>query len=90
MKFFLDYERSELAKMFSPPFRATQIFKAVYQHGIDDFESMTDLPKAQRASLATEWDIKLPAVHKRFDIFGVLVLAGVTGLSNANFAEWLT
>jgi 23S rRNA (adenine2503-C2)-methyltransferase len=67
MKFFFDYERSELAKMFSPPFRATQIFKAVYQHGIDDFEAMTDLPKAQRTSLATEWDIKLPAVHRRFD-----------------------
>jgi 23S rRNA (adenine2503-C2)-methyltransferase len=67
MKFFFDYERSELAKMFSPPFRATQIFKAVYQHGIDDFEAMTDLPKVQRASLATEWDIKLPAVDRRFD-----------------------
>src|SRR5437870_4072411 len=67
MKFFFDYDRSELAKMFTPPFRATQIFKAVYQHGIDDFEAMTDLPKVQRASLAQEWDIKLPAVHRRFD-----------------------
>src|SRR5262245_9857023 len=67
MKFFLDYERSELTKIFTPSFRATQIFKAVYQHGIDDFEAMTDLPKAQRASLAAEWNIKLPAVHRRFD-----------------------
>jgi 23S rRNA (adenine2503-C2)-methyltransferase len=67
MKFFFDYERSELAKIFTPSFRATQIFKAVYQHGIDDFAAMTDLPKAERASLAEEWDIKLPAVHRRFD-----------------------
>jgi 23S rRNA (adenine2503-C2)-methyltransferase len=67
MKFFFDYERSELAKIFTPSFRATQIFKAVYQHGIDEFAAMTDLPKAERASLAEEWDIKLPAVHRRFD-----------------------
>ena len=67
MKFFFDYERSELAKIFTPSFRATQIFKAVYQHGIDHFAAMTDLPKAERASLAEEWDIKLPAVHRRFD-----------------------
>jgi 23S rRNA (adenine2503-C2)-methyltransferase len=67
MKFFFDYERSELAEMFQPSFRATQIFKSVYQHWIDDFEAMTDLPKALRSSLAAEWDIKLPAVHRRFD-----------------------
>src|SRR5437016_4084461 len=28
---------------------------------------MTDLPKSFRAALAEEWDIKLPAVHRRFD-----------------------
>ena len=67
MKFFFDYERAELAEIFSPSFRATQIYKAVYQHWIDDFEAMTDLPKASRAPLAAEWDIKLPAVHRRFD-----------------------
>jgi 23S rRNA (adenine2503-C2)-methyltransferase len=67
MKFFFDYEQSELAAMFDPSFRATQIYKSVYQHGLDDFESMTDLPKPLRASLAEEWNIKLPAVHRRFD-----------------------
>ena len=67
MNFFFDYERYELAKIFTPSFRATQIFKAVYQHGIDDFEAMTDVPKAQRASLAKDWDIQLPVVHRRFD-----------------------
>jgi 23S rRNA (adenine2503-C2)-methyltransferase len=67
MKFFFDYERSELAEIFDPPFRATQIYKSVYQRWFDDFELMTDLPKAFRAELASEWDIKLPVIHRRFD-----------------------
>jgi 23S rRNA (adenine2503-C2)-methyltransferase len=67
MKFFFDYERPELAEVLRPPFRANQLYKAVYQHWVDDFQLMTDLPKALRASLAEEWDIKLPCVHRRFD-----------------------
>ncbi len=67
MRFLFDYERPELASIFDPPFRATQIYKSVYQRGFDDFELMTDLPKPLRASLAAEWDIRLPAVHRRFD-----------------------
>ncbi|HLH29656.1 MAG TPA: hypothetical protein VKY31_00535, partial [Terriglobia bacterium] len=67
MKFFFDYERPELAEVFHPSFRATQIYKSVYQRWFDDFESMTDLPKAFRAELANEWNIKLPPVHRRFD-----------------------
>ena len=67
MKFFFDYERSELAETFDPPFRSTQIYKSVYQRWFDDFDSMTDLPKAFRAELASEWDIKLPVIHRRFD-----------------------
>src|SRR5262245_43015121 len=67
MKFFFDYERSELAEVFQPSFRATQICKSVYQRWFHDFELMTDLPKPLRASLATEWDIHLPPVHRRFD-----------------------
>jgi 23S rRNA (adenine2503-C2)-methyltransferase len=67
VKFFFDYERPELAEILQPAFRATQIYQSVYQRWIDDFELMTDLPKATRASMAQEWDIKLPAVHRRFD-----------------------
>ncbi len=67
MKFFFDYGRPELAELFDPPFRATQIYKSVYQRWFDDFELMTDLPKPFRVSLAGEWDIKLPPVHRRFD-----------------------
>jgi 23S rRNA (adenine2503-C2)-methyltransferase len=69
MKFFFDYERPELAESFHPSFRATQIYKSVYQRWFDDFELMSDLPKPLRAELAAEWDIKLPPVHRRFDSF---------------------
>src|SRR6266513_829519 len=67
MKSFFDYERPELAEVFQPSFRATQIYKSVYQRWFDDFDLMTDLPKAFRASLASEWAIKRPPVHRRFD-----------------------
>src|SRR2546428_6191159 len=67
MKFFFDYEKPELAAIFDPSFRATQIYKSVYQRSFEDFDLMTDLPKPFRAALAKEWDIKLPAVHRRFD-----------------------
>jgi 23S rRNA (adenine2503-C2)-methyltransferase len=67
MRFFFDYERPELAEIFHPRFRATQIYKSVYQRWFNNFELMTDLPKAFRAALAEEWSIQLPAVHRRFD-----------------------
>ena len=67
MKSFFDYEWPELAELFHPSFRATQIFKSVYQLWLDDFELMTDLPKLLRSSLSEEWNVKLPPVHRRFD-----------------------
>jgi 23S rRNA (adenine2503-C2)-methyltransferase len=67
MKRFFDYERPKLADIFDPSFRSTQIYKSVYQRWFDDFDLMTDLPKALRVSLAQDWDIKLPAIHRRFD-----------------------
>ena len=67
MNFFFDYERPELAEIFQPPFRATQIYKAVYQRWLTDFDQISELPRASRASFAEEWDIRLPEVHRRFD-----------------------
>jgi 23S rRNA (adenine2503-C2)-methyltransferase len=67
MKSFFDYERPELAEIFHPSFRATQIYKSVYQRWFENFELMTDLPMASRRSLNEEWNIKLPAIHRRFD-----------------------
>jgi len=63
MKFFFDYERKEVAE----DYRSTQIYKAVYQRWLADFESITDLPKSLRSTLAGEWNIQLPRIHRRFD-----------------------
>jgi len=67
MKSFFDFERPELAELFHPSFRATQIYKSVYQRWLDKFESMTDLPMTSRRSLSEEWNINLPPIHRRFD-----------------------
>ena len=69
MNFFFDFERPELAERFNPSFRATQIYKSVYQRWFDDFQLMTDLPRPFRAELAQEWDIRLPRIQRRFDSF---------------------
>jgi 23S rRNA (adenine2503-C2)-methyltransferase len=86
MKFFFDYERPRLAEVLDPPFRATQIYKSVYQRWFDDFELMTDLPKSLRASLACEWNIKPPAIHRRFDSTDG-TRRYLVGLSDGEFAE---
>ncbi len=67
MKLFFDYERPELAEMFDPSFRGTQLYKAVYQRWFDHFDAMTDLPKAFRAALADDWQVQPLPVHRRFD-----------------------
>ena len=36
----------------SKPFHGRNLFKWVHKHGVDDFDAMTDLPKAFRAQLA--------------------------------------
>ncbi len=48
-----------------PAYRARQIFQGVYQRGLRDFDSMTDLPQALRQRLATAIDLTLPTIHKR-------------------------
>jgi len=67
MTFFFDIGRRELAERVQPAFRANQIYNSVYHRWLDDFEMMTDLPKALRSQLAAEWGIKLPPVHRRFE-----------------------
>ena len=67
MRFFFDYEKSELVSIFDPAYRATQLYRSVYQKCLDDFQLMTDLPKVLRASLSAEWNIRMPEVHRRFD-----------------------
>jgi 23S rRNA (adenine2503-C2)-methyltransferase len=67
MRSLFDFEREDLAALLVPSYRATQIFKAVYQRWIDTFDAMTDLPKASRTDLAAAWAIQPPPVHRRFD-----------------------
>ena len=67
MKSVFDAERHELAAQLVPSYRATQIFKSVYQRWVSSFEQMTDLPKAARPQLAAEWNIQPLPVHRRFD-----------------------
>ena len=57
MKSIFDCEWAELAHSVSPSYRATQLFKSIYQRWLTSFEEMTDLPKSVRAGLAAEWDV---------------------------------
>jgi 23S rRNA (adenine2503-C2)-methyltransferase len=67
MKSIYDCERVDLAQSLSPSYRSTQIFKSLYQRWLESFDDMTEIPKAERTSLADEWDLRLPEVHRRFD-----------------------
>jgi 23S rRNA (adenine2503-C2)-methyltransferase len=67
MNSIFDYERTELADLLAPAYRATQIYKGIYQHWRSDFHAITDLPKAAREQLSTQWNAALPPVRRRFD-----------------------
>jgi len=69
MKSVFDYERRELTDALkpAPAYRASQIFKSVYQRWIADFDAMTDLPKSARAELASVWNVRLPEARRRFE-----------------------
>jgi 23S rRNA (adenine2503-C2)-methyltransferase len=67
MRSIFDVERQELAAQLAPSYRATQIFKAVYQRWMDDFGTMTELPNSERQRLAEEWKLQPPPTHRRFD-----------------------
>ncbi len=58
----LDYTSDKLKAFFlergEKPFRATQIIKWIHQHGVDNFDDMTNVSKALRAELAEISEIK--------------------------------
>ena len=64
---FFNLSRDELSEALDPSFRATQLYEAVYRHGIDDFDRITNLPKSLRATLKARWEIRMPPVHKTFE-----------------------
>lgn len=62
----LNLSRKEMEEFFvslgEKPFRASQVFKWIYQCGVDDFSEMTNLSKSLRQQLADIADIRLPKI----------------------------
>ncbi len=62
----LDFDRKSLETYFTEmgdkSFRAQQVLKWIYHHGIIDFDSMTNLSKTLRAQLKEKTCIKLPEI----------------------------
>ncbi|GGD58575.1 bifunctional tRNA (adenosine(37)-C2)-methyltransferase TrmG/ribosomal RNA large subunit methyltransferase RlmN [Lacimicrobium alkaliphilum] len=54
--------RDFLSSIGEKPFRADQIMKWIYQHGVDDFEQMSNLNKVLRAKLFEQAEIKAPEI----------------------------
>jgi len=60
----LDYTKEELSSIIKPSFRSKQIYKWIYQQYVDDFESMSNLPKAMREELTTNYTLSPLSVAK--------------------------
>ena len=58
----LDLTQEELLKRVSPPFRAKQIMQWIYQKRVDDFASMSNIPKNMRSELEKEFTIATPKI----------------------------
>jgi 23S rRNA (adenine2503-C2)-methyltransferase len=56
--FLLDYSLKELGEIFSPSYRAAQIFQWVYQRYASDFNDIAILPKTMRAELAERFTLE--------------------------------
>jgi len=58
----LDYTSEDLKAFFlergEKPFRATQIIKWIHQHGVDNFDDMTNVSKALREEMASYAEIE--------------------------------
>ncbi len=64
---FFGRTREELATRLDRPFRATQLYEAVYKHDISEIGEITNLPKGMRSDLEAWLDLSLPRVHRSFD-----------------------
>ena len=62
----LNFSREEMEEFFvqlgEKPFRASQVFKWMYQGGIDDFSQMTNLSKELRTRLSEIAEIRPPKI----------------------------
>lgn len=63
-----DYTRNELVEILKrigePRFRATQIFKWIYQKGVDDFTKMTDISKFSQRKLDATFKTATVSIEK--------------------------
>jgi 23S rRNA (adenine2503-C2)-methyltransferase len=66
-QFFFDWTRNELGEFFDRPFRPTQLYEAVYKHGVDDIEQITSFPKSVRVTLGSKLDIRVPPIQSTFE-----------------------
>lgn len=53
-----NYTQKELKELITPSFRAKQIYKAIYNEYIDDFNNIQTLPKALREELNKKYSLK--------------------------------
>ncbi len=62
----LDYTSEDLKAFFlergEKPFRATQIIKWIHQHGVNNFDEMSNVSKALREELASIAEIRAPEI----------------------------
>lgn len=62
----LDFSRADMETFFvehgEKAFRASQVIQWIHQHGVTDFEQMSNISKALRARLAEIAEIRLPEV----------------------------
>ncbi len=56
-----------LGAIVSPPFRVKQVEEWMHVRGVDSFDTMSNLPKEVRASLAAQFTIAMPEVIERTD-----------------------
>ncbi len=61
----LEQLAAALAPAIDRPFRARQVYDAIYRRGEIDFAAMTDLSAALRARLAADFSLALPEVAER-------------------------
>ena len=61
-KNLLDYSKDEITAIFEsidePAYRAEQLFVGIYAHSYDDFSLFSNLSKALRAKLASEYELR--------------------------------
>ncbi len=67
----LGLRREELAALLAPqvdrPYRAEQVYRAIYEQGAASFDAITGLAKPLRAALAERFRIGLPEVDTRHE-----------------------